>query len=59
MRQTGFTEGLIAGMARKKAEQELIGFRELLDRADIRAVEEDSANQTVGEDELLEASLPD
>ncbi|NVJ98948.1 MAG: hypothetical protein HWE25_12400 [Alphaproteobacteria bacterium] len=35
MKQPGFTEGLIAGMARADAEKELVGFRALLEKAGI------------------------
>lgn len=40
MRQHGFTDGLIKGMSRAKAEAELIAFRDLLELAGIRQQDE-------------------
>lgn len=42
MRQPGFTEGLIEGLSRKEAEQALLSFRELLEKAGIRALEDEN-----------------
>ena len=46
MRQQGFTEGLIKGMPRLEAEKTLLAFRELLEKAGIKALEESSAEET-------------
>lgn len=59
MRQSGFTEGLIAGMPRKQAEQELINFRELLERAEIRALEDIAEEPEDDEEEQLEQASAD
>ncbi len=51
MRQPGFTEGLIQGIPRKKAEAELLAFRDLLEEAGIKgqtamgdAIDEETAS---------------
>ncbi len=59
MRQSGFTEGLISGMPRKQAEQELINFRELLERAEIRALEDIAEEPEDDEEEQLEQASAD
>ncbi len=49
MKQQGFTDGLISGMKRKKAERALLDFRDLLARAGIHQVEpEDEAPSEPG-----------
>lgn len=59
MRQPGFTEGLISGMARKKAETELIDFRALLERAEIHAIDEAVSETETDGDVKLETVAAD
>ena len=50
-RQQGFTEGLIEGLSRREAEQALLSFRELLEKAGIRALDEETGKSNDAEDD--------
>lgn len=58
MKQTGFTEGLITGLPREKAEKELVDFRSLLERAGISKppVEEPTDG---GDEDVAESDDPE
>lgn len=56
MRQPGFTEGLIKGLARDKAELALLEFRDLLTSADITSQTENDAKDVLDSETAAETN---